>query len=98
MISLDELRLQKIDLVVNATACGMKGNTDIPFDLKHLKNQAAVYDLVYSPMETPFLKSARALGFKAANGLCMLAEQAALSFELWTGKKEGVREATVGLH
>jgi shikimate dehydrogenase len=96
VISLDELRLQKVDLVVNATSCGMKGNQDIPFDLKQLKKKAAVYDLVYSPLETPFLRSARALGWSAANGLHMLAEQAALSFELWTGKKEGVREAMLG--
>ena len=92
VISLDELRLQKIDLVVNATPCGMKGNLEIPFDLKLLKKEASVYDLVYSPAETPFLKSAKALGYPAANGLGMLSAQAALSFELWTGKKEGIRE------
>ena len=34
----------------------------------------------------------RRLGLGHANGLGMLAAQAALSFELWTGKKEGVRE------
>lgn len=93
VISLDELRLQKIDLVVNATSCGMKDQEEMPFDLKLLKSRPAVYDLVYSPAETPFLKEAKALGWRAANGLGMLTAQAALSFELWTGKKEGVREA-----
>ena len=91
--SRDELSSQKIDLVVNTTSCGMKGNPENPFDLKQLKKEAAVYDLVYSPAETPFLKSAKALRWPSANGLGMLANQAALSFELWTGKKEGVREA-----
>ncbi len=89
---LEELGLQKIDLVINTTSCGMRGNTGSPMDLKLLKKEAAVYDLVYSPLETPFLKSAKTLGWRAANGLGMLASQAALSFELWTGKKEGVRE------
>ncbi len=90
--SLDELRHQKMDLVVNTTSCGMRGNTDSPMDLKQLKNAATVYDLVYSPLQTPFLKTAKALGWPVANGLGMLAAQAALSFELWTGKKQGVRE------
>ena len=91
--SLDELEGQKIDLVVNTTSCGMKGNAGSPMDLKRLKNKASVYDLVYAPSETPLLKSAKTLGWPAVNGLGMLAAQAALSFELWTGKKEGVREA-----
>ena len=91
--SLDELEGQKIDLVVNTTSCGMKGNAGSPMDLKRLKNKASVYDLVYAPLETPLLKSAKTLGWPAVNGLGMLAAQSALSFELWTGKKEGVREA-----
>ena len=87
---LEEVYPQKIDLVVNTTSCGMKGNAGSPMDLKKLANKASVYDLVYSPTETLFLKTARSLGWPAANGLGMLAAQAALSFELWTGQKEGV--------
>lgn len=89
----EEIFSEQVDLVVNATSCGMSGNADVPIDLKGLKSKAAVYDLVYSPVETPFLKSARKLGLAAVNGLGMLAAQGALSFELWTGKKEGVRQA-----
>ena len=89
--SLEEVFSEKIDLVVNTTSCGMKGNGGSPMDLKKLTHKASVYDLVYSPLETPLLKSAKALGWPAANGLGMLAAQAALSFELWTGEKEGVR-------
>ncbi|MBI3315732.1 MAG: shikimate dehydrogenase [Candidatus Omnitrophica bacterium] len=86
------LRGEKIDLVVNATACGMKREDPLPFDLKQLTGPAGVYDLVYSPSETGFLKEARRLGLKCANGLGMLATQGALSFELWTGRGEGVRD------
>jgi shikimate dehydrogenase len=92
LAGLQDLGLQKVDLVVNTTSCGMAGNTDVPLDLKLLKKEAAIYDLVYSPSETPLLKSARTLGWSSVNGLGMLAAQAALSFELWTGKKDGVRE------
>jgi shikimate dehydrogenase len=46
---------------------------------------AAVYDLVYNPRETKLVKDARAAGLPATTGLGMLIEQAALSFEIWTG-------------
>ena len=92
LASTEEISPQKIDLIVNTTSCGMKGDNSVPLDLKSLRHPAFLYDLVYSPTETPFLKSAKTLGWKAVNGLGMLAAQAALSFELWTGKKEGVRE------
>jgi len=90
--SLRDLKGQNMALVVNATSCGMNENDPLPFDLGLLEHKAAVYDLIYKPAETPLLKKARSLGLPVANGLSMLAAQAALSFELWTGKKEGVRE------
>ncbi len=86
-----EIQGERIDLVVNATSCGM-GNGETPFNLRLLEQKTAVYDLVYSPAETPLLKTAKTLGFSCANGLGMLVNQAALSFEIWTGKKTGVRE------
>ena len=84
---------RKPDLVVNATSFGMKEKEGSPFDLKSLTQKTSIYDLIYAPLETPFLKQAKKLGLPCANGLGMLAAQAALSFELWTGEKEGVREA-----
>jgi shikimate dehydrogenase len=90
----DELKKTSIDLVVNATSLGMKPGDASPFDLKTLPRPAAVYDLVYSS-DTALLREARSLGFKSANGLGMLAAQAAISFQLWTGKTEGVRETMI---
>ena len=86
-----EIQSEKIDLVINATSCGMR-DQEVPLDLRILERKIAVYDLVYAPDETPFLKTARSLDFPCADGLGMLVNQAALSFEIWTGKKEGVRE------
>ncbi len=86
------LKSEKMDCVVNATASGMKSEDALPVDLKQFKGKPVVYDLIYSPAETPFLKSAAALGFSCANGLGMLAAQGALSFGLWTGVKVGVLE------
>ena len=87
-----EIQGEKIDLVINATSCGMKGNQEVPLDLRILERKTAAYDLVYTPSETPFLKTAKELQFPHANGLGMLVNQAALSFEIWTGRKEEVRE------
>lgn len=72
---------------------GVKAIQGSPFDLRLLTHKAGVYDVIYSPAETPLLKQAKKLALPHANGLGMLAAQAALSFELWTGEKEGVREA-----
>ena len=88
----ENLSTHNINLVVNATSCGMRAADPSPFDFRFLKGKTAVYDLIYSPVETVLLKDARRLGFPAANGLGMLAAQAALSFELWTGHHDGVRE------
>lgn len=80
--------LPALSLIVNATPVGMSPNTENspwPKDLP-LPSGAAVYDLVYNPSETKFVQAARAAGLPATTGLGMLIEQAALSFEIWTGR------------
>ncbi len=79
--------LEDVALIVNSTPLGMAPQDDsspwlqaIPFP-----QEAAVYDLVYNPRETKLVRTARAAGLPAATGLGMLVEQAALSFETWTG-------------
>jgi shikimate dehydrogenase len=72
------------DLVVNATPLGMRGE-EPPIDVERLNPGQFVADIVYHPMETPFLAAARARGVPCTNGLGMLVHQAALAFELWTG-------------
>ena len=44
-----------------------------------------VYDLVYNPMKTIFIKSAIAQGKTAISGLDMLIYQAQKAFQIWTG-------------
>jgi shikimate dehydrogenase len=76
------------NLIVNTTPVGMAPNIDrspLPENLS-LPQHVAIYDLVYNPIETKLVKNARLKGLKATTGLGMLIEQAALSFELWTGK------------
>ena len=44
-----------------------------------------MFDLVYRPRETALLRQARAAGCRTIEGIEMLIEQGARSFELWTG-------------
>ena len=55
-----------------------------------IPKDALVYDLVYNPEETPFLREAKKAGAETLGGLSMLVHQGAASFELWTGEKAPV--------
>ena len=74
-------------LIVNATPLGMSpcaGISPWPADIS-LPAGTFVYDLVYNPPVTRFVKEAQAAGLPACGGLGMLVEQGALTFEIWTG-------------
>jgi shikimate dehydrogenase len=58
---------------------------DLPAPADVLRPGQLVVDLVYNPLETPWLATARALGIEAHNGLSMLVYQAAHAFGHWTG-------------
>lgn len=73
-------------LVVNATPLGLHGETP-PARLCALGPGQTALDLVYGPADSPFLAAARRAGAAACDGLGMLVEQAALSFETWTGER-----------
>jgi shikimate dehydrogenase len=72
-------------LLVNASALGMTGQPPLDLDLTALPEDAVVYDIVYSPLETPLLAAARARDLDTVDGLEMLVGQAALAFELFFG-------------
>jgi shikimate 5-dehydrogenase len=78
---------QGLLLIVNTTPLGMAPESAAsPWPAAILfPSRAMVYDLVYNPAETAMLQTARTQGIPAVNGLGMLIEQAASSFELWTG-------------
>lgn len=82
-----DLRPLTFDLIVNTTPLGMTPHTEaspLPENAV-LTPRTIVYDLVYNPRETQLMRQAKAQGCRAVSGLGMLIEQAALSFELWTG-------------
>lgn len=73
------------DLVVNTTSLGMAGQPPLKLDFSHVPPGAVVYDIVYSPLETPLLAQARERGLRTFGGLDMLIGQAAIAFEKFFG-------------
>ncbi|MEZ5710149.1 MAG: shikimate dehydrogenase [Blastomonas sp.] len=74
-------------LLVNTSPLGMKGFDPLPdYDLSVLPDDALVYDIVYVPLDTALLQSARSHGLETMDGMEMLIGQAALAFELFFGK------------
>jgi shikimate dehydrogenase len=88
----DELNGQLGDtaLLVNTTTLGMRGQPELAADLSRLPGHAIVADLVYVPLLTSLLKTAKARGLRTADGLGMLLHQAVGGFTLWFGKKPAV--------
>jgi shikimate dehydrogenase len=76
-------------LLVNTTVLGMGGQPPLDIDLRDARS-LVVADLVYSPLETGLLKTARARGLRTADGLGMLLHQAVRGFELWFGVRPTV--------
>ncbi|HEX3351091.1 MAG TPA: shikimate dehydrogenase [Acetobacteraceae bacterium] len=77
--------MDDVALLVNATDRGMIGKSALDVSLARLPRAAIVSDLIYTPLETPFLAEARARGNLTVNGLGLLVHQARLAFEAWFG-------------
>ena len=74
-----------IALLVNCTNQGMIGKPALDVDLARLAPSTLVADLIYTPLETPFLAEARSRGCVTVNGLGLLLNQARLAFKAWFG-------------
>lgn len=77
------------DLIINATSVGMGASPGdqgpVPVETGSIHSGQVVVDLVYQPLETPFLAAARVQGASTRDGLGMLVHQAALTITRWTG-------------
>jgi len=82
-------KIEKAHLLVNATSLGMPPRVDnTPLsDEKLFHPDLLVYDLIYHPVRTLFLRQAERAGANIINGLPMLVYQGIESFYLWTGLK-----------
>jgi shikimate dehydrogenase len=74
-------------LLVQTTRVGMHPDRESlpPVPLEAFSSNLLVYDLVYNPVETSFLREARARGCRTLTGVKMLVYQGAAAFQRWTG-------------
>lgn len=85
------------NVVINATPLGSFGPrvNQTAATSSQLRGVKLVYDLVYNPIETRFMREANSAGCQTLGGLEMLVAQATLQFKLWTGREapESVMDA-----
>lgn len=75
----------RFKLIVNATSVGLKG-MGLPISTKNITRESVVYDVVYTPVETPLILQAKERNASIIYGWEMLIAQAMKSFEIWIGR------------
>jgi len=89
-------RAEPADLLVNCTSVGLDDAAALPLAPAALDGVGAVVDLVYRDGGTALVRAARERGLPNADGLEVLVQQGARSFEIWTGRAapvDAMREA-----
>ena len=80
--------IKEYNVIVNCTPCGMYPHSDecpqLPYEA--MDNHTILYDLIYNPDETLFMKNGIEYGANVKNGLEMLLLQAFASWEFWNNK------------
>lgn len=82
---LTPVSMQQYNLIINTTPLGMHPHTKAapPLTYEALNSAHFLYDLVYNPEETQFLKHGKAAGAQTCNGLAMLYRQADAAWGIW---------------
>ena len=86
--------IEQADLVVNTTPVGMAQHGDAQsFPLgeavwSHLQRSTVLYDLVYTPRPTAWLRWGQSRGHRCIDGLDMLVQQGAASLRLWSHRND----------
>ncbi|HPQ54396.1 MAG TPA: shikimate dehydrogenase [Spirochaetota bacterium] len=79
---------KQFGIIINTTPVGMEPDTtQSPLPESLLHRGRTVFDIVYAPEETAFLRAAREKGCRTIHGKEMLLYQGVRQFELWTGKE-----------
>lgn len=82
--------IKEYNVIVNCTPCGMYPHTEecpaLPYEA--MDNHTILYDLIYNPDNTLFMKKGAEHGANVKNGLEMLLLQAFASWEFWNGKEQ----------
>lgn len=88
--SISEALLSEFTIIVNCSPLGTSPDVhlcpDIPYE--GIANKHLLYDLIYNPAETTFLRMGKENGAVVKNGLQMLELQAEKSWEIWNEESE----------
>jgi shikimate dehydrogenase len=82
---LDNLNPHQV--IVNVTPLGMSGGNEgeLSFPERLIKESKVVFEVIAMPVETPLVITANELGKEVITGMEIMASQAAIQFELYTG-------------
>jgi 3-dehydroquinate dehydratase / shikimate dehydrogenase len=87
-----DLKKHSFDVIVNGTPLGMEGMLkQSPLAESEIRAKY-VFELVYTPAETPLVKMAKTAGAQIIPGIEMFVQQGARQFEIWTGKPAPAEE------
>ncbi len=77
------------DILINATCVGLHPHGDAcpDVDFDGVRPGMTVCDVIFNPVDTPFLREAARRGARTIDGLGMLVNQGCINYELWTGQK-----------
>ena len=82
--------VKEYNVIVNCTPCGMFPHSDqcpnLPYEA--MDNHTILYDLIYNPDQTLFMRKGAKYGAKVKNGLEMILLQAFASWEFWNGTRK----------
>lgn len=92
--------LSDVNILVNATPIGMQGvSADMTpveeRELTTLPSGALVYDVIYNPKKTVFIKLAQKHGYRTVNGVDMFIHQALAAEQIWTGKTPDFKDMKI---
>lgn len=80
-----EERLSDFAVLIQTTSVGLAADEALPISLEGVIAGTLVADIIYNPLETPFLKKAQEKNCVTLNGVGMFVYQGAIAFEKWTG-------------
>ena len=87
IVGLDDPLLKHLsdqcDLIVTTSSVGLKPEDSCVLPVACLMKHHLVYDTIYKPAVTPLIAEAKSIGCRTSNGLSMLLNQGALSFQHW---------------
>lgn len=87
--------LEEFDLLINSTSLGMVGKEELEIDLSHLRKSTIVCDIVYKPLMTKLLSTAKKQGNPIVTGIGMLIYQGIVGFEKWFGIKPEIDQKLI---